>query len=198
MPPLGIRITAGQLRGKTISVPPGQAVRPMRSRVRESLFSILGDRVVGARVLDVFAGSGSLAIEALSRGASAAVLVETAPAVLEVLRRNLAQLNLVARTTVLTGDAYAILGTLSKRARERAGSWEFDLIVLDPPFPQYVGGAHDPWQLAFQLATELLHAGGALAVEHPDGVDPPESPPTLESIARKKYGDTQLSVWVRA
>ncbi|MGE3165646.1 MAG: 16S rRNA (guanine(966)-N(2))-methyltransferase RsmD [Planctomycetota bacterium] len=189
----GIRITAGELRGKTIAVPPGNEVRPMRSRVRESLFSILGDRVRGARVLDVFAGSGSLSIEALSRGASTAVLVETAPKVLEVLRQNLARLNLSARTTVVTEDAYTSPSLEAARGQLGREAPGFDLIVIDPPFPQYPTGA--PWALAFRLAVELLRPRGALALEYPAGIDPPTEPDAITLVARKKYGDTQLGVW---
>src|ERR671914_22179 len=89
-----MRVIAGRYGGRRLQAPPGDATRPTSDRVREALFSVLGPRVDGARVLDLFAGSGALGIEALSRGAAAATFVETAPAALKALRANLAPLAL--------------------------------------------------------------------------------------------------------
>src|SRR6202789_2492879 len=91
-----MRVIAGEYRGRPLVAPRGQATRPTSDRVREALFSILGDAVTGARVLDLFAGSGALAIEALSRGAASATLVDSATTAIEAIRRNLQALGIEA------------------------------------------------------------------------------------------------------
>jgi 16S rRNA (guanine(966)-N(2))-methyltransferase RsmD len=119
-----VRIVAGQHRGRRLKTPAGLDTRPTSDRVREALFSILGDRVEGARVLDLFAGSGALAIEALSRGADRAVLVESDRRAVAAIRANLDAIG-EAGARVEPVDALAWLG----RARG-----EYDLVFLDPPY----------------------------------------------------------------
>ena len=116
-----LRITGGELGGRRIRVPRGD-VRPTTERVREAIFSILGD-VAGARVLDLFCGSGALAIEALSRGAAEATLVDTRPA---TARRNLEALGLAERARTVRSDAARFL--------RRAEASSFDLVLCDPPY----------------------------------------------------------------
>jgi 16S rRNA (guanine(966)-N(2))-methyltransferase RsmD len=125
-----MRVIAGRFGGRRLADAPGVGVRPTADRVREALFSSLGD-LEGARVLDLYAGTGALGIEALSRGASAAVFVERSRAALAVLRSNLEALELNVRSgpaQVIRGDAGAVLRRLA-RAGER-----FDLVLLDPPY----------------------------------------------------------------
>jgi 16S rRNA (guanine966-N2)-methyltransferase len=116
-----MRVVAGELRGRRLVGPKGSDVRPTADRVREALFSILGD-VEGARVLDLYCGTGALAIEALSRGARFAVLVDTDPG---TARRNIAALRIEPRCTVVRSDAVRYLGSEDKR---------FDLVFCDPPY----------------------------------------------------------------
>ncbi|MEE8141884.1 MAG: 16S rRNA (guanine(966)-N(2))-methyltransferase RsmD, partial [Planctomycetota bacterium] len=152
-----VRIIAGVLKGRGLQVPRGRAVRPMRSRIRESLFSILGDRVLGACFLDVFAGSGAIGLEAISRGARHAVLVESDPQVLEILKHNVAALNVDASVQVSAFDIY----------QRPLPKWDpFQILFLDPPFANYDQEERDPWQLAFRLAgDELLSPGATIGLE---------------------------------
>lgn len=119
-----MRIIAGEHRGRRLKTPPGLDVRPTSDRVREALFSILGDRVEGARVLDLFAGSGALAIEALSRGADSAVLVDSDRRAIDAIRANVEAIG-PAEARVVQRDALAWL---------RTASGEYDLVFLDPPY----------------------------------------------------------------
>jgi 16S rRNA (guanine966-N2)-methyltransferase len=119
-----VRVIAGTARGVRLApVPAG--TRPVSDRAREGLFSSLGSAVEGATVLDLFAGTGAMGIEALSRGAAAAVFVESAPAAVKVINENLRRAKLSTRATVRRQDALSAL-------RQRPGP--FDLVLIDPPY----------------------------------------------------------------
>jgi 16S rRNA (guanine966-N2)-methyltransferase len=171
-----MRVVAGELGGRRLVAPPGAsaAVRPTSDRVREALFSILGG-IDGARVLDLFCGTGALAIEALSRGAAGATLVDSHTA---LARRNVRQLGLEDRCEVVRSDAIRFL----RRSRQR-----FDLIFCDPPY-----------RLADRLEGELdslipgrLAEGGRLICESA-ARRPLEL--TLPLLAERRYGDTLVRV----
>ncbi len=179
-----MRIVAGKWRGRTLRAPKGQAVRPTQDRVREAVFDILGGRVAGTAVLDLFAGTGAMALEALSRGASSAVLVEAEPRVFEVLKRNVESLGAGAAQALLSDYRQAVRVLRARRKR-------FDLVFLDPPYGKGLGSA---------AAAALVRAGligpGALvvaeeAVRFPD--DP--FPPAWETAADRRYGDTRIRVF---
>jgi 16S rRNA (guanine966-N2)-methyltransferase len=123
-----MRIIAGSLRRRTLEAPPGLATRPTSDRLRETLFNVLAPRIEDARFMDLYAGSGAVGIEALSRGAKSATFVERAPAALKVLRGNLARLGLKADFHVHPGSVGAYL----RRAPGDAAG--FDVIFLDPPY----------------------------------------------------------------
>lgn len=123
-----MRVVAGRLRGRVLKAPPGDATRPTGARVKEALFSILGD-VASSRVLDLYAGSGALGIEALSRGAATAVFVEAARPALSVLRDNLTKLDLLSSCQVFAVRLEAARPLLLS-AREQP----FDLVLCDPPW----------------------------------------------------------------
>ena len=120
-----MRVVAGSLKGRRLQSPRGKETRPTQDRVREALFSVLG-RVEGARVLDLFAGSGALAIEALSRGAAAATFVDSSRPAVAAIRRNLAELELSAEVRHQTAEAFL--------ARARREHRQYDLVFLDPPY----------------------------------------------------------------
>jgi 16S rRNA (guanine966-N2)-methyltransferase len=171
-----MRVVAGELKGRRLVSPPRRsaAVRPTADRVREALFSILGE-IRGARVLDLFCGTGALGIEALSRGAASAILVDTHTA---LARRNVSELGLEARCEVVRSDALRYL----RRARRR-----FDLIFCDPPY-----------RLADRLEGELeslipgrLVEGGRLIWES-DAHGPLEL--GLPLAAERRYGDTLIRI----
>jgi 16S rRNA (guanine966-N2)-methyltransferase len=178
-----MRVVAGELRGRRLRSVPGMASRPTGDKVREALFSILGGRVAGTRVLDLFAGTGALAIEALSRGAASAVLVEPAPAAVGVIRANLAELDLADRAVVRRTRAEAWLRT------QRDGP--FDLALLDPPYaspPGYVAG------VLGRLARTALAPGATVVLEAATRSEAPPWPPDLEPARPRRYGDTTLHI----
>ena len=146
-----MRIVAGQWRGRRIEAPPGRSVRPTLDRVREAWMSILQRNIPGARVLDLFAGSGALGLEALSRGAAWADLVENDPSTLRVLQKNIDLLAAGPAVTVHRADAL--------RFAEKLAGRSYDIAVADPP---YAGGA------AAKLATLWLERPFAriLSIEH--------------------------------
>ncbi|HWC06601.1 MAG TPA: 16S rRNA (guanine(966)-N(2))-methyltransferase RsmD [Gemmatimonadota bacterium] len=123
-----MRVVAGRLGGRRLRAPRGAALRPTSDRVRESIFGILGDTVLGARVLDLYAGTGAMAIEAQSRGAAEAVCVETDTAALRALERNLAELGLAGTTRVVRARALDFC-----RRMPEDGS-RFDVVFCDPPY----------------------------------------------------------------
>jgi 16S rRNA (guanine966-N2)-methyltransferase len=172
-----LRITGGELGGRRIRVPKG-VVRPTTERVREAVFAILGD-ISGVRVLDLFCGSGALAIEALSRGAAEATFVDAAPAAAAAVRSNLEALDL--RADVRRADARAFLGNARTRARP------YDLVLLDPPY-----------RLAAGLGRELSEAvpavlnPGARVVAESDRRSPLEL--DLELLDERRYGDTIIRI----
>jgi len=182
-----VQIIAGEHRGRRLASPPGRIARPMLGRVREALFSILGERVPGARVLDLFAGSGSLALEALSRGAARARMVERDPRVLQCLRRNAAELGVEEAVEIRRADALS------------PGSWAdpsgpWDLVFLDPPY-RLLEEARTR-RLVLERLDSLVEealADGGLAVLHAPRGTPEEGQfgPSLR-IERREYGTTAL------
>lgn len=181
-----MRLTGGQLRGRRLASPAGMAVRPTSDRVREALFSILGD-VADLDVLDVCAGAGTLGLEALSRGAATATFIEKAPAARAAIERNLRELGLGRQGALLRGGAP---GALVKLGAERR---RFHLIFIDPPY----GAGILQGCLEAVADQGLLSAGGVLVAEH-DVADP--LPGTwgggaLRLEEARRYGRTILSLY---
>jgi 16S rRNA (guanine966-N2)-methyltransferase len=174
-----MRVIAGQWRGRRLQAPPGDATRPTSDRVREALFSVLGARVDGARVLDLFAGSGALGIEALSRGAAEATFVDSAPAAIRAMRANLDALG--ADAEVRRADVRRFLGSASAAERE------YDLVFLDPPYrlAGRLGG-----ELAASLPAVL--APGATVVAESDRRHELEL--GLPILDERRYGDTLIRI----
>ena len=179
-----MRIIAGKWRGRRLEAPAGRDVRPTADRVREALFSALGARVEGARVLDLFAGSGALGLEALSRGADSAIFVERAGPAIAILERNLAALGAADLGRIVRRDALAALGVLAA-AKER-----FDLVFLDPPY------ATDLVEQAIGVlaASGLIAPCGSIAAEHQRD-RALTAAPDLRIRWTKRYGDTALTLF---
>lgn len=175
-----MRVTGGELAGRKLGNPP-DGVRPTSDRVRESLFARLGS-LEGARVLDLYAGTGSLGIESLSRGAEVVVFVDKSGRSLAGLRGNLKRLELMDRCEVLRGEGVAMARRLSGQDRR------FDLVLLDPPY------ASDEVARALAEIAEgrLLAEGGQVVVESPKRhpVDPVDG---LVVLDERRYGDTLLT-----
>ena len=180
-----MRIIAGDARGRTILAPKGQTTRPTQDYVRESLFNIIQRDVPGSVVLDLFAGSGALALEALSRGAARAVLADSSRSASECIRRNVETLRYADRAVLYQGDWRAVLRQIPK-----AGS-AFNLVFLDPPYQltQYR-------EITEQLRTAGMLAKGALIViEHRKDVAADLSP-FFRMNDRRNYGDTVISLFI--
>lgn len=176
-----MRVIAGSLGGRRLKAPPGRGTRPTSDRVREAIFSILGE-LDGERVLDLFAGTGALGIEALSRGAASAVFVERDVRAAGVLRENLGALGLGRdRAEIRRSDAIAALRTAAERAEL------YDLILIDPPYG-------DAPRLGGRLSALLpaLLAPNARIVAESDrrGALELEAP----ILTKRRYGDTSITI----
>jgi 16S rRNA (guanine966-N2)-methyltransferase len=177
-----MRVVAGTLGGRRFSAPPGTDTRPTPDRVREALFSALGD-IEGARVLDLFSGSGALALEALSRGAAHAVLVENNARAAAVIRANLEALGIGRdRAALRRRDALRVV-----REASEAGE-TYDLVFLDPPYRLATGLGPD---LAATLGPIL--APGARVTGESDWRTPLDLP-GMSTTFERRYGDTLLRI----
>ncbi len=166
-----MRIIAGEFRGRTLKAPPDRRARPTADRVREAWFSILGGDLEGARVLDLFAGSGALGLEALSRGASRVDFVEVSKTSLAALRANVATLDVERRVRIHRGDALAFVERLDLHA--------YDLALADPPYRT---------DAAARLVARFRERPFArlLVVEHPARIE-------VSGDETRRYGDTALT-----
>jgi 16S rRNA (guanine966-N2)-methyltransferase len=182
-----MRIIAGVFKGRRLAPVKGR-IRPTAAKVREAVFSILGPGVGGLRVLDLFAGTGALGIEALSRGAAAAVFVEDHPESLKVLRRNLADLGLADRTTVWPLPVAMAL----KQLADRGG--RFGLAFVDAPY----GKGMSVLSLGTLEALNLLAPGARVVVEHSRRENLPEACGALTRLTLRRYGDTQVAIYLMA
>ena len=178
-----LRVIAGQLGGRRLSAPRGQTTRPTSARVREALFSILGP-LDGLRVLDLYAGTGALAIEALSRGAERAVLVEHDRHALQALRDNIAALGLDSRAVVVpTRLPRALTSALAGRP--------FELVFCDPPWADLAGASNVLERLT---AAGGLTAEARVALEHAARDEAP-AVPGLAAVDRRAWGDTCVTLF---
>ena len=178
-----MRIIAGTKKGHTIRAPRGYDTRPTSDRVRENVFNILGP-LDGASVLDLYAGSGALGLEALSRGAERAVFVELDGDAVRAIEGNLDKLRLEG--TILRSDAVTAL------SREAGAGRKYDLVLVDPPYDMYLD--LQP-QLALYLPV-VLAEDGVLVYESSGRADPPEVP-GLEERTSRKYGSARLTLYER-
>ncbi len=178
-----MRVVAGSLKGRKLTAVHGLMTRPTADRVREALFSILG-RLDGARVLDLYAGTGALGIEAISRGADHAVFVESARAALVAIHMNVTDLGLTSRTTTITSD-------VERAARSIVGP--FDVVFVDPPYE--VLAVATKAVAAFAQSPTFLTEDGIVVVEHGG-----RSPAVIEGLVAydtRKYGSTALTFFSR-
>ena len=183
-----MRIVGGEARGRTLKSVPGNATRPTADRVRQSLFDLLGQRCDGLNVLDLYAGTGALALEALSRGAVRAVLVERGREAAEVIGENLAALRYRERARLLQDDvarALAALGSSGER---------FELIFSDPPYQLRAAQA----TLDAVVKHGLLAPGGRLVLEFEKAEAVPAPPEGYSLDDQRSYGDTAIAVIARS
>ena len=182
---MSLTVIAGEFGGRRLACPPGKAVRPVTARVKGAVFNILGETVPGTRVLDLYAGSGSFGIEALSRGAVSCVFVERTRAHADVLQGNLASLGIDAR--ILVQDNLSAFRALAQEGKT------FDLVLADPPFskdakvlPPEVFG-----DLEALAGSAAWAPGGVLVLEHRGGRPP--FPAALVPEEQRDYGDATVS-----
>ncbi len=180
-----MRITGGELGGRRFQVPKGKGVRPTADRVREAVFSSLGDLKQG-RVLDLYAGSGSLGLEAISRGAGEAFFIERAPESLKVLRANIEELELTDRTKVIRASVRQAVRRLGE-AGER-----FNFVFLDPPYTS----EEAEYALKDLVESGVLADGAAVVLESSRRREAP-AVPGLTALEQRRYGDTMISRFIQ-
>lgn len=174
-----MRVITGSARGRRLETLPGDNTRPTGEKVKESLFSAIQFDIEGRRVLDLFAGSGQLGIEALSRGASGCVFVDKNTEAVQVIRRNLQHTNLSEKAQVLGTDALSYLTRPGDR---------FDLVFLDPPY------ASELLIPVLQKVAPLVNDGGIILCETDDTVTPPEQVDRFAIARTYRFGHTH--VWL--
>ena len=178
-----MRVIGGNARGRRLKVPKGQAVRPTSDRVKEALFNILPHDLSGIRLLDLFAGTGNVSIEAISRGAAEAILIDSSEKSGKVIRENLRSLNFTDRASVRIVPVSRALRLLARRGET------FDMIFLDPPYQRsWVRACLEPIS-----SGNLLRKSGTLVVEHSAREQPETEYGSLVLKDQRKYGDTWLS-----
>lgn len=175
-----MRVITGTARGCRLETLSGDATRPTAERVKEGLFSAIQFDLPGRRVLDLFAGSGQLGVEALSRGAASCVFVDQNKAATEVIRRNLHATKLSAQAQVLTVDALGFLARTNE---------VFDIVLLDPP---YAAGVLLP---ALTAAAERIAPGGLIVCEYDEGTEMPEAAGALKAYRTYRYGRVHITVY---
>ena len=181
-----MRVIAGTSKGRRLKVPRGKGVRPTSDYLREALFGILGASVRGARLLDLYAGSGAVGIEALSRGGGEVVFLEQDPVCLRVLRQNVEAAGSGQRR-VVAGDVLRLLPRLIRQGES------FDIIFLDPPY----GSRLARRTLDVVASGDLVRTGGVVIVEH-FAKDPlPPQIGHLRRVREKVHGQTVLSFYER-
>ena len=189
-----MRIISGSARGRKLVAPPAKdnSIRPTADRAREALFSILGQRVQNAAVLDLFAGTGALGLEAFSRGASRIVLVDKGHTSLTVLKKNISifpDIHLENREIIIIKDDLQ-RPTFVKKLPESVDP-RFDLILADPPYGKNLSLP----VLSYICAQNLLKENGLLVIEERQNIVLPETLSYLELTERRTYGETSFSFY---
>ena len=182
-----MRVIAGSAKGTRLKALRGKGVRPTLDRVKEAIFNIIGERVVGARVLDLFAGSGALGIEALSRGADEAIFVEKEGRLIKVIQENLSACHLEERGRLFHARVEEALKFL-----ERQGE-RFDLILMDPPYGMGIA----PRMVNDPGLSGLLSKDGLVVVEHDPREEMVKGSGRLHLVDARRYGDTAISLFMK-
>jgi 16S rRNA (guanine(966)-N(2))-methyltransferase RsmD len=185
-----MRVIAGRYRSRILKSLKGLELRPTSDRLRETLFNVLGESVAGSRFIDLFAGTGAIGIEALSRGAAEVVFVENHPPAVALIRRNLESLHIRSGATVLATDTLRGLEKLASRQKRDAPGYDF--AFLDPP---YAAAKDYARVLEFFGSARLLAAGGIVVAEHRRSFDLPEEIGALRRYRVLRQGDAALSFY---
>jgi 16S rRNA (guanine966-N2)-methyltransferase len=185
-----IRIIAGKYRSRQLKTLKGAALRPTRDRLRETLFNILGELVVGSCFIDAFAGTGAVGIEALSRGAREVIFIENHAAAAALIKKNLESLEIRAEARILSIDALRGLEMLAKESFNANQGQE--ILFFDPP---YDNAADYDRVLSFAASSTLLKEGALVVAEHRSKFDLPETVKNLQRVRVLRQGDVSLSFY---
>ncbi len=177
---LFVRITSGKLKGQKLFYP-RFGLRPTKEITRQAIFNLLGEDIVGARVLDLFAGGGSLGIEAFSRGATTVVFIEMNREAVRCLKENLINCQ---GAEIIKGDVFRVIPKLTKR--------EFDIVLADPPYGQRLVQK----TVDLVIKYNLVQPGGLLVLEH-NGREKPVCPEGWETFKQRKYGESMITIFRR-
>ena len=177
-----MRIITGEFKGRKLEPPEDYNVRPTTDKVKEAVFDILMNDIYGSICIDLFAGSGSLGLEALSRGAEKCYFCDSDRNSIRLIKRNIAIVGAKDRSVVLTGDYKKCLRKISDKA---------DIVFIDPP---YDSGLYEPSLSQIEIL-DLLSDDGIIITEHDSRLDMPEEVAGFTRIKEKKYGRTVLSIY---
>jgi 16S rRNA (guanine966-N2)-methyltransferase len=183
-----MRIIAGTFRSRQLKSLKGLALRPTSDKLRETLFNVLGELVVDSRFVDLFAGTGAVGIEALSRGAQEAIFVEKHPPSVALIKKNLESLQIRNGARVLKSDALQALKQIAEGPS--AASARIDIVFLDPPYAEMLQYAN---VLSFLGEADLLAENAVVIAEHQRSLDLPETFGKLERVRVLRQGDAALS-----
>ncbi|MFB3897581.1 MAG: 16S rRNA (guanine(966)-N(2))-methyltransferase RsmD [bacterium] len=188
-----MRIIAGIAKSRRLKSVRGQQVRPTSDRVKESVFSILGETVINARILDIFAGTGNLGLEALSRGAQFAVFIDNDSRSIKVIQENIVALGFESTTQVIKGEVLTVLDKIEKSEvrSQKSEKTAFDLVFLDPP---YLKELEVP-TIAALIESNLLNEKAIVVVEHHKKTEMPEIIRNITRFRQQKYGDTIITFY---
>ena len=177
-----MRVIAGDYKGRKLQTPSDYSIRPTTDKVKEALFSILAEEIYGSRVLDLFAGTGNLGIEALSRGADECVFGDNSRDSIRLIKENIAHCGAQEGAAVMPGDFRKLLMNVPVN---------FDIILLDPPYGK---GLMEP---CFELIRErdLLRDGGFIVAEHRKEEKLPDQIHGYNKVKERKYGIVVLSIY---
>lgn len=180
-----MRVVSGTAKGRPLKSVPGTGTRPTTDKVKEAIFSMIGPYFDGGDCLDLFAGTGGLGIEALSRGIGSAVFIDKEPKSIDTVRENLKTAKLEEQAEIYRNDANKALFALEKRGRK------FDLVFLDPPYRHKFGDE----LMTMMIAKGLLREGAVIVLEHESGYEYPELIPGFIQLRHAVYGETAVSIY---
>ena len=179
-----MRVIAGDFKGRQISAARGDNTRPTTDKIKENVFNIMGQFFDGGCVLDLFAGSGNLGIEALSRGMDHAVFIDLDVNAIRVIKENIFRLKLQKRAEIYRNDAFKALALLSKKGAR------FDLIFLDPPY----GKISITELIAMIVTNELLNDDGLIMCEYSKGIEIVYDVSSLKELKHELYGSVEILI----
>jgi len=179
-----LRVIAGQCKGRKLKVPVGPDIRPITDQIKEALFNTIGPYLEGQAFLDLFAGSGAVGIEALSRMAENAVFVEYNPQAVKIIKDNLDSCQLASRATVIRGDVFVVVDQFIRKQRK------FDIVYIDPPFRQ-----DSYYSKIMDSAASLLGKDGIVIIRSPKSLEMPITIGGLNRYRCKSYGDSVLNYY---